>query len=99
MVNVKPLQVVLTTLFIMSTKVILIRIIGDGDGDGEPLPNSRKKFNPMSAKDLEATIRYMNPTMDAFTLEKNGCICAVNDKTLESGDYNIEICTAEVAGN
>eukprot|EP01036_Dinobryon_divergens_P036525 gene36525-47580_t len=51
----------------------------------------------MSAKDLEATIRYMNPTMNAFALEKNGRICAVNDKTLESGDYCIEIRTAEVA--
>ena len=50
--------------------IILIRIIGDGDGDGddegEPFINSRKLFNPMSAKDLEATIRYMNPTMNAF---------------------------------
>jgi len=82
----------------MST-IILIRIIGDGDGDGEPFIDSRKLFNPMSAKDLEATIRYMNPTMNAFALEKNGRICAVNDKILESGDYSIEIRTAEVAGN
>ena len=53
MVNVKPLRKTLqvVVLFTMSTKVILIKIIADSDG--EPLPNSRKKFNPMSAKDLE----------------------------------------------
>lgn len=76
-------------------KNIIIRV-----GDGELLPTSRKRFKPMTAKELEATIRAMYPTMKSFCFEKDGYVCAINDTLLDSGDYDIEIDTAEntVAG-
>lgn len=77
----------------MTKKVIFIRV-----GDDE-LPTTRKRFKPMTAKDLESTIRAMNPTMKSFCLKIDGYVCAVNDTLLDSGDYDIEIDTAEIAGN
>ena len=76
----------------MTLKIIPIRV-----GISE-LPTSRKRFKLMTAKDLESTIRAMYPSMNYFSLEKDGDICAINDTLLDSGDYTIEIDIAEVSG-